>query len=146
MNPLVYYDRQKAPWHDQELENIKEEYVNKELTVIEIADIHHRTPGSICYKLTKLGLIHDYKVARGYSEYKDSTLYKEIVESSKKKDDIKKAKSESVASTPPVASLPRMNTYTKELIHLQGEITSLKQDVKEILRLMNALYEFESQQ
>lgn len=90
MNKLEYYNRQKEPCEDNELNDIKTEYESKEMTISQIGDIHRRTPGSISYKLKNLGIISDNKLARGYLEYKDSSLYKEIVETGKIKDAEKK--------------------------------------------------------
>ena len=83
MNKKEYYTRQKNVWEEKELELLRIEYETKEMTISEIADIHRRTPGSISYKLQKLEIITNNTSARGYSEYKQSALYKEIVETGK---------------------------------------------------------------
>jgi hypothetical protein len=85
MNSLDYYYRQKEVWEEKEIEEIRNEYLTKKMTISEIGDFHHRTPGSIGSKLHRIGLIRHNAEARGYNEYKDSKLYKEIVESSTKK-------------------------------------------------------------
>lgn len=120
----------------------------KEMTISQIADIHHRTPGTISYKLKSLGLINHNVESRGYLEYKNSNLYKEIVKTNKsdkqirkeielkeKKENKVKAKTESLS----------VITSCSEITELRNEISDLKNDVKEILRLMNAIYDFESQ-
>jgi hypothetical protein len=38
-----------------------------------------------------------------------------------------------------------VSTPFREILEMRNEIADLKKDVKEILRLMNALYDFESQ-
>jgi hypothetical protein len=58
MNGLEYYNRQKEDWGDKELQDIRTEYEIQEMTISQIADIHHRTPGSISYKLKNLGLTY----------------------------------------------------------------------------------------
>ena len=70
-------------------------------------------------------------------------MYKEIVEKGKSIKSERKAKLNSVveAKIETVAII----TTSKEIIDLKNEVTSLKKDVKEILRLMNMLYDFESQ-
>jgi len=83
MNRLEYYNRQKISWEDSELQEIRREYVDRQMTVSQIGDIHRRTPGSISYALKRIDVIADTTLARGYSDYKESELYKEIVETSK---------------------------------------------------------------
>jgi hypothetical protein len=84
MNGLEYYNRQKEDWSDKELQDIRTEYETKEMTISQIADIHNRTPGSISYKLKNLGIITHNTLSRGYLDYKNSNLYKQIVEEQKK--------------------------------------------------------------
>ncbi len=88
-------------------------------------------------------------LSKGYTEYKESKLYKEIVESSKKikaekqvvRDEKLKEKLKKEVKLLPVARDDR-----SEISELRREIIDLKKDVKEMLRLMNALYDFELQQ
>ena len=143
MNKLEYYNRQKDDWSDKELEDIRTEYETQEMTISQIADIHHRTPGSISYKLKRLGLITHNTLSRGYLDYKNSDLYKEIVEKGKSSDAEKKVKKE-VKLKVNIEGLP-VSTSFREILEMRNEITDLKKDVKEMLRLMNALYDFESQ-
>jgi hypothetical protein len=144
MNSLDYYTRQGDVWTTEEEEQLKKEYENPSLTVLHIADIHKRTPGGCAAMLKKLGLIVNRFSARGYEEYQKSNLYKEIVEKGtikkvenqqKKKDkEQEKERVTQVMNTPAIL----------QIMDLKEEIASLKKDVKEILRLMNALYEFEN--
>ncbi len=146
MNRLDYYNRQKEAWDDKEIQDIRTEYEINEMTISQIADIHRRTPGSISYKIKNLDIISHFTLSRGYSEYKTSELYKEIVEAGKKTDAEKKEKKKMKEAT------LKGNTESSYLIvknaeinQMRNEIAELKRDVKEILRLMNALYDFEQQ-
>ena len=140
MNSLEYYNRQKESWSDDENKEIRTEYETKEMTISQMGDIHHRTPGSISYKLKSLGIIAHNNQARGYDEYKNSNLYKEIAEKGKISDSEKKIKRFSQFET--ITLPPQININFKQLVDLQSDVESLKKDVKEILRLMNAIYGF----
>ena len=142
MNKLEYYDRQKDSWKDTEIEEIRDAYQNKEMTVSEIADIHRRTPGSISYKLQNMGLITHNTLSRGYSDYKNSDLYKEIVKNSVSMNAQRSANKELRIKSRKEAA--RVNTPFREILELKNEVSILRNDVKEMLRLMNALYEFET--
>jgi len=153
MNKLEYYSRQKTEWDENELQQMKAEYETKQMNISEIADIHRRTPGSISYKLKLLDLIPHYMLSRGYSDYKNSALYKEIVETSTATAAEKKAKKEA-ALTAKVDTKPNdtVDTPQEEVsvqktrgLRIRNEIADLKKDVKEILRLINAIYDFEAQ-
>ena len=142
MNRLEYYNRQKDSWDENEIQSLKDEY-EKEMTISEIADIHHRTPGSISYKLKNMKLIMHNTQSRGYNEYRTSELYKEIVEKGKIKDAEKKEKMKVKDESKVKAEIKVF--YTSEITELKNEISSLKIDVKEMLRLIHKLYDFENQ-
>ena len=142
---------------EKEIEDIRNQYEEKEMTISQIADIHHRTPGSISYKLQSLGIISHNKFSRGYINYKNSILYKQIVETSKNNDAEKKLIKEAKlklkaenklklnAETKLKTETFQVSTPFREIIEMRKEIADLKKDVKEMLHLMNALYDFESQ-
>ena len=137
MNELAYYNRQKEPWSDKETQEIRCEYVIKGMTISEIADIHHRTPGSIGHKVKNIGLVEHFTLSRGYMDYKNSKLYKEIISTNINKNKQPKLTTQ-IENTRPIRQ-------REEIRIIRNEIDELKKDVKEMLRLMNALYDFESQ-
>ncbi len=143
MNGLEYYNRQKEDWSDKEIQDLRMEYERKEMPITQIADIHRRTPGSISYKLKNIGIITHNTLSRGYLDYKNSDLYKEIVESNKRNDAEKAVKKEEKLKAK-TEKMP-VNTPFTEFTKMRNEVAELKRDVKEMLRLMNALYDFESQ-
>lgn len=144
MNRLEYYDRQKEDWLEDELQALRSRYDNQELTISQIGDLHRRTPGAMASKLKSIGVIPIMWQARGYAEYKNSNLYKEIVESGEAKRTASKEKKAAKIKTKE-ENAP-VSTPFREIIELRNDINILKQDVKEMLRLMNALYDFESSQ
>ena len=148
MNSLEYYNRQKNTWEENEIEEIKKQYEIEEMTISQIGDIHRRTPGSISYKLNKLGIISHNTLARGYNEYKNSNLYKEILIKSKREKKEAKNKLERNIETSSSSDISNMSNDSidsnNEILELKNEIISLKKDVKEILRLLNELYDFEN--
>ena len=134
MSKLIdYYNRQKDDWSDKELEDVRTEYETKEMTISQIGDIHHRTPGSISYKIQKMGIITHNTQSRGYLDYKNSNLYKQIVSTNKSIDSEKKINKE----------VP--SVIFREILEMRHEIIDLKKDVKEMLSLINNLYDFVSQ-
>jgi hypothetical protein len=110
MNTIDYYDRQKEKWDDSEIEQIKYKYETDEMTISQIADIYHRTPGSISYKLKTIGVIDNNSNARGYIEYKNSDLYKSIVEKGKKDDSQKKSNKNNVLNS-------KIISYDEKVLH-----------------------------
>ena len=71
VNTFEYYDRRKDEWTMEETEQLRTEYMDKHLNILQIADIHRRTPGYI-----------SSNQARGYFDYINSELYKEVIEKS----------------------------------------------------------------
>ena len=116
--------------------------------IIEISKIHNRAPGGIISRLIKHNYIANRKLARGYIEYKNSDLYKEIVYNNKDKN-----KSEIVYK--PEKKLNQIDNILisinkSDYIELQNdvkemknEIKDLKNTIKELVEMMKAVYEFE---
>ena len=71
-------------------------------------------------------------------DYKSSKLYKEIISNSINKNKQSKVNTE-------VDKAPTIRRRD-EIRMMRNEIDELKKDVKEMLRLMNALYDFETQE
>lgn len=141
MNSLSYYRLRDEPWTETEDLQLRTEYIDQGLDIIQIADLHYKTPGQISYRLKKLGITDNYyKNTRGYDKYITSTLYREIRDAPKahiqKEEKERKRKRNK--------SLP-MEEIRIEINQLHEEINGLKKDIKEILRLMSAVYDFESQ-
>jgi hypothetical protein len=120
MNEPEYYNRQKAIWYDNELQDIKNEYEIKKMTISEIADTHFRTPGSISYKLKSMGIITHNTLARGYQEYRESKLYKTIVARGKLEDTQKKLKNverlQNLSVETPLSVLKEIRDILKKLV------------------------------
>jgi len=85
MEPLSYYTNSGAPWSQEESDRLREDYTLHKLELKEISKIHKRTPGGIAYRLMKLGLIDNYNKLKNYDEYKNSSLYKEVLNKYNKK-------------------------------------------------------------
>ena len=120
------------PWIQQEDQQLIKEYTVDKLNLLDICKIHKRNPNGITSRLKKLNLINMRQNVSGYSEYLESNLYKEIREKKEGKRKNKIDAKDNVSS----------NT---EITELKNEIVSLKKDVKEMLRLIHELYDFESQ-
>ena len=66
------------PWSHEEDEQLIKEYTVNKINLLEICEIHKRKPGGITSRLKRLKLIDMKQNARGYSEYLESDLYKEL--------------------------------------------------------------------
>ena len=81
---LQSYEKMKSQRDKKLLEmanlekNIKNMYVDENKNIIEIGESLSLTPGTVASRLVKLKLIEEKQQALGYSEYKDSELYKQI--------------------------------------------------------------------
>jgi hypothetical protein len=138
MNSIEYYNRQKCSWDENEVQSLKSEYETKEMTISEIADIHHRTPGSISYKLKGMGIITHSTLSRGYNEYRNSELYKNIVEKNTIAEADEQKKKEAKKKCTEIKTNVSSNS---EIAELKIEINSIKQDVREMLCIIQKLYQ-----
>lgn len=108
------YSRVGESWEKIENEQLIKEYTIDNLNILDICKIHKRMPGGIISRLKHLGIISD------------------------KRKNNKLINSDKTKIEPTI-----VNSQSRELIDMRNEIVDLKKDVKEMLRLMNALYEFE---
>jgi hypothetical protein len=145
MNSLEFYTRQKESWTSTEIEQLRTEYETNGMNISEIADIHQRTPGSIAYKLQYMGSVTNTALVRGYADYKASALYKEIVEKGKTDDSEKRVGGggQRRGFKNDGANI-NINIQTSELSELKSEVASLRQEMKEMLRVVNMLYDMAS--
>ena len=79
MEPLSYYVNSGAPWFESEIENLKKEYTENNLDLLQISKLHKRTPGGIATRLVILKLADDINNVNGYLEYKSSILYRDAL-------------------------------------------------------------------
>jgi len=84
MEPLEYYTNSGAPWFEEESGRLKKEYSVDKLNIIEMSRLHKRTPGGIAARLMKLGLVDHYSKIKKYDEYKNTTLYQEVLNKHRK--------------------------------------------------------------
>ena len=151
MNSLSHYNRSKEPWLPDEAAEVKRRYNDESKNILEIADIHRRTPGCIAWKLNSMAIIPHNRLARGYQAYTMSALYNEIVQDARKNDDAKKQKKEernkvkvdSAVKIIENASLSEINSLKGEIADMKSDIAEMKRDIKELLDCMKAVYEFE---
>lgn len=80
---LSFYTNSGAPWFEEELEKLKKEYTEDKLDLLQISKLHKRTPGGIATRLVILRLTDDVNTVKGYTEYKNSTLYKDVLKKHK---------------------------------------------------------------
>jgi predicted GIY-YIG superfamily endonuclease len=120
------------PWTTEEDEQLNSLYNFYEHDVMGISRINNRTPGTIISRLLKHKYIGNRQSARGYTIYKNSDLYKSIVNEATTKS--KETKKKKPVSPPDICT---------EVTQLRQEIVELKTTVKELVEMMKAVYEFE---
>lgn len=99
MHPRSYYDKSGHPWTSEEDAQLEKEYTVDKLSITQIGDIHKRTPGGITWQLKRLKCLDTNTEARGYQEYRDSDLYKEIVASGKSNDSTSRGTTVDISSS-----------------------------------------------
>ena len=82
MEKFDYYINSGIGWSLIEDDLLKTSYINEGRDILEIAVKHKRTPGGIAYRLRQLDIIKNNPDARGYEEYKNSALFKEVLSNS----------------------------------------------------------------
>jgi polyhydroxyalkanoate synthesis regulator phasin len=120
------------------------------LDIIEISKIHNRAPGGIICRLIKHNYIADRRLARGYITYKNSDLYKEIVDNNKDKNiteivdkrekKIKPTQIDNILISIKKSDYIELQNDVKEM---KNEIKDLKNTIKELVEMMKSVYEFE---
>lgn len=144
------YKRVGLPWDDEEDLKLNDLYNNKQKDILEISELHMRAPGGIISRLIRNEIITNRISARGYEDYKNSELYKEIC--LRNRSNIKKKKED--------LSLELLNRKNQNILItmnkndfmlLQNDIDDVKSEIKElklicknIVEMFNAVYEFEN--
>ena len=142
---MDYYTNSGQSWSDQEEEQLKNEYIEQKLNINEIGKIHKRTPGGIGSRLCILGVIEHRLSARGYSEYKNSDLYKEICEKGppKKEKKPKEPKEKKVRSSVTESNV-LISIKQSDYDELKEELYDVKEQLSEIKNMIKnlAIYDF----
>lgn len=125
-----FYDRSKESWNEEEIEQIKSLYNNDKLSIIEIANMQKRTPGTISYQLKKQNVFQKNTDARGYVDYRNSALYAEIVA-----DNPKNIKKQKQVITPTENEQPKLTRKQIQAGILQ-EIQEIKVLIQHIINIL----------
>jgi len=177
MESIINFDGAGQAWSDVEDFALIKEYTIDKLSILDICQNHKRRPGGITARLKRLNLIAKHEDARGYLEYKKSSLYKKINESWQesrvKKTTVKcqtqaplEAQSLAVVVTtfpdeaniieckdpiitvqPPVSKKKeqKVGNTLSDFMQLKADVKEMKENINKILELMNAVYDFESE-
>ena len=124
------------PWYQKEDDQLNELYNIKMLDIIEISKIHNRAPGGIISRLCKNNYIPNRISARGYLEYKNSDLYKQIVSSAIEKN--KCSKSNSIDKNVKMYSIDNMliTIDKSDYYKLKNDINEMKYEIVELKKLL----------
>jgi hypothetical protein len=137
-------------WSNEEDNQLNKLYNEDMLTIMEISKIHNRAPGGIISRLCKHNYIPNRMSARGYTDYKNSDLYKEIVANGdEKRKQTKAEKKEKVIKSKAIDNILisiNKSDYTElhnDVNQMKNEIVELKTTIKELVEMMKAVYDFE---
>ena len=131
-----------SAWDQEEINKLLSS-LQKKKAVEDIAIEHERTVGGIKSAIQKIAVEYYFNNQLSIEEIQRNTgLTPDVIQHAIKKHEAKKAMSSEIKVKKEVST---KKVTKNELSELKDEISSLKKDVKEMLRLMNALYDFETQ-
>ena len=112
------FTNSKKSWTQRDDEQLNTLYNMDMLDIMEISKKNNRAPGIITSRLLKHEYITTRQSARGYDLYKNSDLYKEIVETNK-----------------------NSATNTEYYIELQNDVKEIKIEIRELKNTIKELVE-----
>ena len=146
-NPEKYPSRMGKKWEESEVHTLLG-CIQDNKTHEEIAQAHSRTMGGIRSKLRDIAATSYFDHTMTIESIQGLTglTEEEIKDSIAKRVYIREQKQQKVATKPVTLArpLPTRDDYSMEVDALRKDVQILKKDVAEILRLMNALYDFET--
>lgn len=121
-------------WIREEDNQLKSQYVNQNMNILDIAKIHQRTVGGIISRLKTIEVLSPFlqpeeyfSSVRGYAEYIADEEFRTQEKEYKKEKKI----------------IIQDNEQQREIDIIKQDIANIKKDVKEILHLLHSIYEFE---
>ena len=121
--PNIFRIREQEIEFSNEDNQIKNLYDIENKDIIEIATLMNKTPGSIAYRLEKIGIINRRQLARGYYAYINSEMYREICRNSnKKKVNVKEVKIEDIK---------------KDIEELRTDVLNIKERIRQLFLTSN---------
>jgi hypothetical protein len=127
-HPRIYYDRSTDVWTEEEQEQITKKYNDDQMNIIQIGNLHKRTPGCISSQLQKIGVISNRIDVRGYPEYKISALYQEIISMPRQRE--RKTKTEQSSD----ANISEQTTANPRKLTKSDKMILELQEIKELLK------------
>ena len=131
------------PWYQEEDNQLNQLYNVEQLDIMQISKIHNRAPGGIISRLCKHNYIQNRISARGYLEYQNSDMYKQIV--LKNKENNIQFQKENVKKRENILITIDKNDYLELQTDIKGmknEITELKKTIQDFVEIMKEMYDF----
>jgi len=131
------------PWYQEEDNQLNQLYNVEMLDIMQISKIHNRAPGGIISRLCKHNYIPNRISVRGYLEYKNSDMYKEIV--LKNRENNIQFQKENVKKKENILITIDKNDYLELQTDIKGikkEITELKKTIQDFVEIMKEMYDF----
>ena len=141
-------------WSQEEDIQLNKLYNEDMLNILEISKINNRLPGGIINRLLNHNYITNRQCARGYTEYRNSDLYKQAVANNlKNKEDKKREQDEKKEQNKKRKEDEKNRQDEKRKLHnkkiedsikeIKIEVNEIKNTVNQIYQMLNAIYEFE---
>lgn len=145
----IGFENMGKPWKQEEIDQLLQEIKEKK-NYETIATVHKRTPGGVITRLRVIAAefhINDKKTIEECVEITGLEMSDVIDAIDKRKyNDRAKAREAEIKARVKAQGISVPQNSIDPVNELRKEMNELKKDVKEILRLMNALYDFEASQ
>ena len=140
MSTEIIFNRVGEPWAKEEDAQLNELYNEQLLDIMEISKIHSRAPGGIISRLLKHNYIDKRISARGYTDYKNNNLYKEIVTRNKQsRKERKKLKEKQIIEINSEQNEDILIRNKSDYNQLYNEVKEIKNELNEIKKTINEL-------
>ena len=137
------YDNVGKPWSKEETSQLIQSYKHTNKDVFELAAQHGRLPGGIFFKLKQYNLVSCQEDVRGYSQEKLQDYMTQFRQQKGYNNQNNSHNNQNNRRTGDYTDMIVENIYHGQQ-QLKLELYNLKNEVKRLTKLIEAIYEFEN--